>query len=107
VANVAAGIEELLRRGYGAGWVTEIDQETIPPGLNETTVRLISEKKQEPRWLLEWRLKALHAWQRMSPPGWAKVHHAPIDFQAISYFAAPKRSVDAPRSLDDVDPALL
>ena len=107
MANVAAGIEELLRRGYGAGWVTEIDQETIPPGLNETTVRLISEKKQEPRWLLEWRLKALHAWQRMSPPGWAKVHHAPIDFQAISYFAAPKRSVDAPRSLDDVDPALL
>ena len=107
MASAATRVEELLRRGYAAGWVTTIDQETIPPGLSEATVRLISEKKQEPKWLLEWRLKALQAWQRMAVPSWAKVHYSPIDFQAITYFAAPKRSGEAPRSLAEVDPALL
>ncbi len=90
---------------YEAGFVTEIDTETFPPGVNEDIVRAISARKEEPDWMTEWRLEAFAKWQAMTPPRWAHVHFPEIDFQAISYFAAPKG--DAPKSLDDVDPELL
>ncbi|MEM6962422.1 MAG: Fe-S cluster assembly protein SufB, partial [Myxococcota bacterium] len=88
---------------------TEIEQEFAPPGLDEGTVRFISKKKNEPAWLLEWRLRALKHFERLpgQGPQWAKVTHPAIDFQAISYFAAPKSQEDAPKSLDEVDPKLL
>jgi Fe-S cluster assembly protein SufB len=92
---------------YKYGFVTDIDTETLPPGLSEDTVRWISAKKQEPAFMLEYRLKAFRAWIKMSPPDWAHLKIPEIDFQAISYFSAPKKSEDAPASLDDVDPELL
>ncbi len=98
-------IEELTRkRGYEYGFITDIEQESLPPGLNEDTVRFISAKKEEPEWLLEWRLEAYRNWLKMPLPEWAHVKYPPVDFQAISYFAAPK---DQPKSLDEVDPKLL
>ncbi len=98
-------IEELTQKhGYKYGFVTDIEQESLPPGLDEDTVRFISAKKGEPEWLLEWRLEAFRGWLEMPHPNWAHVHYPPIDFQAISYFAAPK---DQPKSLDEVDPKLL
>ncbi|HQS01656.1 MAG: Fe-S cluster assembly protein SufB [Halothiobacillus sp. 24-54-40] len=107
-------IEALVSRDYKYGFVTDIEQEIIPPGLNEDVVRLISAKKNEPEFLLEWRLKAYRHWLTMSPPTWAHVHYPPIDYQALSYYAAPKSvaeqaEIDAnrPKSLDDVDPKLL
>ncbi|HEY3237778.1 MAG TPA: Fe-S cluster assembly protein SufB [Polyangiaceae bacterium] len=100
-------ISQLLSRSYEAGWVTDIEQETVPPGLSPDTVRLISKIKREPAWLLEWRLKALEHWFKMQPPTWAKVSHPPIDYQAISYYAAPKSKNDGPKSLDEVDQELL
>ncbi|GAB4386309.1 MAG: Fe-S cluster assembly protein SufB [Phycisphaerales bacterium] len=94
------------RREYKYGFVTDIEQEFAPPGLNEDTVRFISAKKQEPAWLLEWRLKALRKWQEMQEPTWVFLPygHPPIDYQGISYYAAPKQG---PRSLDEVDPKIL
>jgi Fe-S cluster assembly protein SufB len=92
---------------YKAGFVTDIEQETIPPGLSEDVVRLISAKKDEPPWMTEWRLKAYRHWLTMVEPKWPNVHYPPIDYQAISYYAAPKRKKDAPKSLDEVDPKLL
>ncbi|PHQ80802.1 MAG: Fe-S cluster assembly protein SufB [Coxiella sp. (in: Bacteria)] len=92
---------------YKYGFVTDIEMDTLPPGLNEDVVRFISAKKNEPAFLLEWRLKAFRHWLTLSPPEWAHVYYPPIDYQAISYFAAPKSSADAPKSLDDVDPKLL
>ncbi|MGH8603046.1 MAG: Fe-S cluster assembly protein SufB, partial [Gammaproteobacteria bacterium] len=77
------------------------------PGLNEDVIRLISRKKEEPPWLLQWRLSAFRHWQTMAEPKWAKVHHARIDYQGISYYSAPKSDKDAPKSLDEVDPKLL
>jgi Fe-S cluster assembly protein SufB len=100
-------IRELLKSEYAAGWVTDIEQDTVPPGLSEDVIRLISHKKGEPEWLLEWRLKAYRHWLEMKVPAWAKVHYPPIDFQAISYYAAPKAKGDAPKSLAEVDPELL
>ena len=100
-------IDEALKRNYDAGFITEIEQEFAPPGLDEDTVRFISAKKNEPEWLLEWRLSAFRAWQNMKEPTWANVTYPEIDYQAISYFAAPKSKADAPKSLDEVDPALL
>jgi len=98
-------IEELTgKRGYEYGFVTDIEQESLPPGLDEGVVRFISAKKGEPDWLLEWRLEAFRAWQEMPHPAWAHVHYPPIDFQSISYYAAPKNQ---PKSLDEVDPKLL
>ena len=79
----------------------------MAPGLNEDVIALISAKKEEPEWLLEWRLKAFRHWTRMAEPGWAHVHYPPIDFQAISYYSAPKSKEDGPKSLDEVDPKLL
>ena len=100
-------IEQYIKTEYEAGFVTDIDAETLPPGLNEDVVRFISNKKGEPEWLLEWRLKAFRAWQEMEEPEWAHVHYPEIDFQAISYFSAPKSMEDKPQSLDEVDPELL
>ncbi|HAZ61270.1 MAG TPA: Fe-S cluster assembly protein SufB [Gammaproteobacteria bacterium] len=100
-------IEDLVRKDYAAGFFTELETDTVAPGLSEEVIRFISAKKQEPEWLLEWRLAAYREWLRMTPPGWARVKHAPIDFQAISYYSAPKSRKDAPKSLDEVDPKLL
>jgi Fe-S cluster assembly protein SufB len=92
---------------YRYGFVTEIEVELAPKGLSEDIVRLISAKKREPAWMTEWRLQALARWQTMSEPGWAKVSYPPIDYQAISYYAAPKSKGERPKSLDEVDPELL
>jgi len=100
-------IEDLASREYTAGFLTDIESEGVPPGLNEDTVRLISAKKNEPEWLLEWRLKALRHFFTLKEPGWANVHHPPIDYQAIVYYSAPKSRNDGPKSLDEVDPKLL
>jgi Fe-S cluster assembly protein SufB len=108
MATSAQQIQKLIDTEYAAGWVTDIQQETAPPGLSEATIRFISAKKQEPEWLLSWRLNAFRQWSRMREPKWAKVSYPPIDYQAISYYAAPVRNRDnAPKSLDEVDPELL
>jgi len=92
---------------YKAGFVTDIESESVPPGLNEEVVRLISEKKSEPEWLLDWRLKAFRQWLTMKEPNWQNVHYPPIDYQAMVYYSAPKSRKDGPKSLDEVDPKLL
>jgi Fe-S cluster assembly protein SufB len=104
---VSEQIHALIRHDYEAGFVTRIESETLPPGLAEDVVRLISSKKGEPEWLLEWRLKAYRAWIGMPQPGWAHVQFPPIDFDAVSYYSAPKSMQDGPKSLDEVDPELL
>jgi len=91
---------------YKYGFVTDIDMDMAPKGLSEDVIRFISAKKQEPEWMLEWRLKAYHAWLKMDEPDWAKVNYPPIDYQESYYFAAPKKK-DGPKSLDEVDPELL
>ncbi len=100
-------LEGLTQQEYKYGFVTDVDQEALPPGLSEDTVRFISAKKNEPHWLLEWRLKAFRHWQGMKEPDWPNVHYPPIDYQSISYYAAPKSAGDGPKSLDEVDPELL
>jgi Fe-S cluster assembly protein SufB len=100
-------LDEFTKAEYKAGFVTDIEQETLPPGLSEDVVRAISAKKDEPAWMTEWRLKAYRHWLTLEEPRWPNVHYPPIDYQAISYYAAPKRSKEAPKSLDDVDPKLL
>ncbi len=92
---------------YKYGFYTDIETDTLPPGLNEDVIRLISAKKEEPDWLLQWRLKAYRHWLTMTEPTWHNVHYAPIDYQNISYYSAPKQAKDRPQSLDDVDPKLL
>ncbi|MBW4699564.1 MAG: Fe-S cluster assembly protein SufB [Aphanocapsa lilacina HA4352-LM1] len=100
-------IEQLAGKEYQYGFVTDIEQETVPPGLSEEVIRLISAKKQEPEFMLEWRLKAYRHWLSMTTPEWANVHYPPIDYQNIVYYAAPKSKADGPKSLDEVDPELL
>src|SRR5215469_11866366 len=95
-----------LREGYKYGFVSDIESESAPPGLNEGTIRFISAKKQEPQWLLDWRLESFRQWQKMDSPHWAKLRIAPIDYQAATYYSAPKRQ-NTPKSLDEVDPELL
>ena len=107
MASNAHEVAEFVDRHYAAGFVTDIESDTVAPGLNEDVIRLISAKKDEPAWMLEWRLKAFARWQTMREPSWAHVHYPPIDFQAISYYAAPKSAKDRPQSLDEVDPKLL
>ena len=92
---------------YKAGFVTDIESDSVPPGLNEDIVRLISQKKGEPEWLLAWRLKAFRHWLTMKEPTWQNVHYPPIDYQAMVYFSAPRSRKDGPKSLDEVDPKLL
>ncbi len=104
---MSSPVEELVNREYKYGFVTDIEQDTAAVGLSEETVRFISARKNEPEWLLEWRLKAYRRWLEMThEPTWANIHHEPIDYQAISYFSAP-RSQKPLGSLDEVDPKLL
>ncbi|MFO1388809.1 Fe-S cluster assembly protein SufB [Cellvibrio sp.] len=100
-------VEHLIKKEYAAGFTTDIVSETLPPGLNEDVIRFISAKKNEPEWLLEWRLKAYQAWLEMTEPEWAHVKYDDIDFQAVSYYSAPKSMDEKPKSLDEVDPELL
>ncbi len=100
-------IEDLVKQEYKYGFVTDIESESAPIGLDEDIVRFISAKKQEPQWMLDWRLKAYRHWLTMTPPTWPKVEYPPVDFQAISYYSAPKKKGDGPKSLDEVDPKLL
>ena len=104
MATERTEIERQLERRYDAGFVTDIESDTLPPGLDEDVVRFISKKKDEPEWLTEWRLKAYRHWLTMTPPQWAQLDIAPIDFQAVSYFAAPKKKY---ASLDEVPQELL
>ena len=87
------------------GLLTDVEQEIAPKGLNEDTIKLISSKKNEPEWMLEWRLEAFRHWQTMDEPKWPNVHHPKIDFQDISYYAAPK-TIERPKSLDEIDPEI-
>jgi Fe-S cluster assembly protein SufB len=98
-------IEEIARQEYKYGFVTDIEADTAPPGLTEDIIRLISTKKEEPEWMLEWRLKAFRHWLTMKEPTWANVHYPPIDYQAIRYYSAPKQKKTL-NSLDEVDPEL-
>lgn len=98
--------QQVENSSYKEGFYTDIESETAPPGLSEDTVRYISAQKNEPEWLLEWRLKAYRAWCEMEMPTWAKLDIPEIDYQAISYFSKPKSHDDAPKSLDDIDPKL-
>jgi len=100
-------MEELVQREYTQGFVTDIESDTVPPGLDENTIAFISNKKGEPEWMLEWRLEAYRQWLTMTTPSWAHLDYPPIDYQAISYYSAPKRDEDKPQSLDEVDPKLL
>jgi Fe-S cluster assembly protein SufB len=100
-------LEERVNKKYEAGFVTDVEQETLPPGLDEDVVRFISAKKGEPEWLLEWRLKAFRHWQTLTEPTWANIKYDPVDYQSISYYSAPKKQGDGPQSLDDVDPEIL
>jgi Fe-S cluster assembly protein SufB len=104
-------VEELTEREYKYGFVTDIEEDTVPAGLNEDLIRLISAKKEEPGFMLEWRLKAYRYWAKLeksqAEPKWAMVHYPPIDYQAIRYYSAPKAKTDGPRSLEEVDPELI
>jgi Fe-S cluster assembly protein SufB len=106
-SNDAIIVNDIAGREYQAGFVTDIESEAIPAGLSEDVIRLISAKKAEPEWMLEWRLKAYRHWLTMTEPTWPNVHYPPIDYQSIVYYSAPKQQKDGPKSLDDVDPKLL
>jgi Fe-S cluster assembly protein SufB len=97
-------LEDFANKEYEHGFVTEVDQDVLPPGLDEDVIRTISARKNEPEWLLEWRLKAFAHWQTMEEPHWPMAEYPPVDYQAISYFAAPKKQLE---SLDEVDPEIL
>jgi len=105
--NNPGTIEDLVGQKYRHGFVTDIESDTIPPGLDEDVIRFISAKKREPAFLLEWRLKSFRHWLTRREPAWAKLHHPPIDYQGISYYSAPRSRGDGPRSLEEVDPKLL
>jgi len=105
MSNEQQIIDSNLSKDYKYGFVSEIESETLPPGLNEDVIRNISKKKDEPQWLLNWRLKAFKLWQEASEPNWPNVKYSKIDYQAISYYSAPKKKELA--SLDEVDPELL
>src|SRR5262245_52350072 len=98
-------LEELTNREYQWGFVTDIETDTIPSGLNEDIVRLISAKKHEPEFMLQWRLRAFRHWQTMTEPRWPNVHYPPIDYEKIVYYSAPKKKL-SPKSMEEVDPEL-
>ncbi|TNF29455.1 MAG: Fe-S cluster assembly protein SufB [Deltaproteobacteria bacterium] len=100
-------LKQLTQKRYEAGFYTDIEADTVPPGLSEDVIRLISAKKGEPEWLLDYRLQAYRAWLEMTEPTWAHVRYEPVDYQAISYYSAPKAKGDGPKSLDEVDPEIL
>src|SRR6478752_8037404 len=103
---MSSGIEALVNREYAYGFVTDVETDTVPAGLNEDIIRTISAKKNEPAFMLEWRLKAYRRWLTMKEPHWPNVHYNPIDYQAVSYYSAPKTKKPL-GSLDEVDPELL
>jgi Fe-S cluster assembly protein SufB len=107
MTETTTNLEELVNRQYQHGFVTDIESETVPPGLDEDVVRLISRKKGEPEFLLQWRLKALRHWFTLIEPHWAHARYPAIDYQSISYYSAPKSRKDGPKSLEEVDPKLL
>jgi Fe-S cluster assembly protein SufB len=107
MATALETVRDYTGHEYKYGFVTEIEADVVPKGLDEDVVRLISAKKNEPAWMTEWRLRALARWRTVVEPAWAKVEHPPIDFQAISYYAAPRSDADRPKSLAEVDPELL
>jgi len=100
-------IEQFATQEYQFGFITDVEQETFPPGLNEEVIARLSAKKEEPEWMLEWRLKAFRHWLTMTEPTWANVRYTPIDYQSISYYAGPKPKGSGPKSLDEVDPEIL
>jgi Fe-S cluster assembly protein SufB len=100
-------IEQALSKQYEAGFYSEIESDTFENGLDESIIRRISAMKNEPEWMLEWRLKAYHSWLEMEEPDWAHVDYPKVDYQAISYYSSPKSMKDKPKSLDEVDPELL
>src|SRR5437773_10324300 len=105
MSTATDAIDEFVAKEYNAGFITDIEMETVPRGLSEDIVRLISAKKNEPEWLLEWRLKAYRLWLTMKEPTWQNVHYDPIDYQNIIYYSAPKRKPSL-KSLDEVDPEI-
>jgi Fe-S cluster assembly protein SufB len=107
MSGAAQQLDEIIGQEYKHGFVTDIETDQVPPGLSEDTVRLISNKKNEPEFMLEWRLKAYRHWLTMQEPAWAHVHYPRIDFQDIVYYSAPKTQKEGPKSLDEVDPELL
>ncbi|MDD9981908.1 MAG: Fe-S cluster assembly protein SufB [Gammaproteobacteria bacterium] len=107
MAATTHDVEALIERGYEHGFFTDIESDTVAPGLDEEVIRLISKKKNEPAFMLDWRLRAYRHWLTMSEPTWASVEHPPINYQSISYYSSPKSKTDAPKSLDEVDPKLL
>ena len=106
VAETLDALQSLTQSGYKWGWETDIEMDLAPKGLNEDIIRLISDRKGEPPWMLQWRLKAFAGWQQMEEPNWARVEHPPIDYQELHYYAAPKKKA-GPKSLEEVDPELL
>jgi Fe-S cluster assembly protein SufB len=107
MTSTESTINEFHGQGYKYGFETDIEVDTVPPGLDEDVVRLISAKKNEPEWMTEWRLKAYRHWLTMKEPDWHFLKYKPVDYQAVSYFAAPKNLADGPKSLDEIDPKLL
>jgi len=107
MTTTSRDIQDLVSQTYRHGFVTQIDTDQVPPGLSEATIRLISGKKNEPEFMLEWRLQAYRHWLTLTEPRWATVQHPPIDYQAISFYSAPKPKGDGPKSLAEVDPELL
>ncbi|MEP6884781.1 MAG: Fe-S cluster assembly protein SufB [Gammaproteobacteria bacterium] len=107
MSSKSEDVVALLSQKYRHGFVTDIESDSLPPGLDEDVVAAISKKKHEPKFLLDWRLKAFRHWQTMQEPSWAHVHYKPIDYQDISYYSAPRAPANAPKSLDEVDPKLL
>jgi Fe-S cluster assembly protein SufB len=105
--TAAADISGFVQREYKEGFVTNIESDTFPPGLDEDVVIALSAKKEEPKFMLDWRLNAFARWKKMQEPVWAHVKYTPIDYQSISYYSAPKSDADRPKSLDEVDPILL
>jgi Fe-S cluster assembly protein SufB len=103
---MSSSIEALVNREYQHGFVTDVDADTVPPGLSEDVIATISAKKDEPQWLLDWRLKAYRRWLQMKEPHWPNVKYNPVDYESISYYSAP-RSVKPLQSLAEVDPELL
>ena len=100
-------LQQLTQKRYEAGFYSDVEADTVAPGLSEDVIRFISAKKNEPEWLLEYRLQAYRAWLEMTEPNWAHVRYTPIDYQAVSYYSAPKAKGDGPKSLDEVDPEVL
>ena len=111
MTTTANTIEQLANQEYKWGFVTDIEADAIPKGLNEDVIRMISAKKNEPQFMLDWRLKAFRHWEKLekaeAEPKWANIHYPPIDYQDIVYYSAPKRKGDGPNSLEEVDPELL